>query len=46
VIFFTQTLACVVVGDRGYFVESSNDVIEVKKNCNKLSSVAALLLTP
>ena len=46
-IFFTQTSACVVVGDRGYFVESSNNAIEVKKeNCNKLSSVAALLLTP
>ena len=45
-IFFTQTSACVVVGDRGYLVESSNDAIEVKKNCNKLSSVAALLLTP
>ena len=41
--FFTQTSACVVVADRGYFVESSNDAIEVKKNCNKLSSVAALL---
>ena len=27
--------------DRGYFVESSNDAIEVKKNCNKLLSVAA-----
>ena len=23
--FFTETSACVVVGDRGYFVESSND---------------------
>ena len=48
-IFFSQTSACVVgvvVGDRGYFVESSSDAIEVKKNCNKLSSVAALLLTP
>ena len=44
-IFFTQTSAS-VVGDRGYFVESSNDAIEVKKNCNKLSSVPALLLTP
>ena len=44
---FTQTSACDVVGDRGYFVESSNDAIEVKKKgCNKLSSVAALLLTP
>ena len=43
-ILFTQTLAC-VVGDRCYFVESSNDAIKVKKNCNKLSSVAALLLT-
>ena len=33
-IFFTQTSACVVVGDCGYFVESSNDAIEreVKKN--------------
>jgi len=31
VIFFTQTSACVVVGDRGYFAESSNDAIEVKK---------------
>ena len=41
---FTQTSACVVVGDRGYFVDSSNDAIEVKKNCNKLSSVTALLL--
>ena len=30
-IFFTQTSACVVVGDLGYFVESSNDAIEVKK---------------
>ena len=33
-IIFTQTFACVVVacqGDRGYFVESSNDAIEVKK---------------
>ena len=30
-IFFTQTSACVVVGNRGYFVESSNDAIEVKK---------------
>ena len=29
--FFTQTSACVVVGDLGYFVESSNDAIEVKK---------------
>ena len=29
------------MGDRGYFVESSNDAIEVKKNCNKLLSVAA-----
>ena len=45
-IFFTQTLACVVVGDGGYFIESSNDAIEVKRNCNKVSSVAALLLTP
>jgi len=36
VIFFTQTLACVVVGDRGYFVESESI---------KLFSVAALLLT-
>ena len=26
-----RRLACVVVGDRGYFVESSNDAIEVKK---------------
>ena len=30
-IFFTQTSACVVVGDHGYFVESSNDAIEVEK---------------
>ena len=44
--YFTQTSACVVVGDRGYCVELSNDAIEVKKNCNKLLSVAALLLTP
>ena len=44
-ILFTQTLAC-VVGDHGYFVESSNDPIEVKKKCNKLSSVTALFLTP
>ena len=44
--FFTQTSACVVVGDRGYFVKSSNDAIEVKKSCNKLSSVAVVLLTP
>ena len=29
--FFTQMSACVVVGDHGYFVESSNDTIEVKK---------------
>ena len=29
--FFTQTSACVVMGDRGYFVESRNDAIEVKK---------------
>ena len=29
-IFFTQTSAC-VVGDRGHFVESSNDAIDVKK---------------
>ena len=27
-------------------VESSNVAIEVKKNCNKLSLVAALLLAP
>ena len=30
-IFFTQTSACVVVGDRGHFIESSNDAVEVKK---------------
>ena len=45
-IFFTQTSACVVVSDHGYFLESSNDAIKVKKNCNKLISVAVLLLTP
>ena len=37
--FFTQTSACVVVGDRGYFVKSSNDAIDVNKNCNKLFSI-------
>ena len=30
-ILFTQMSAC-VEGDRGFFVESSNDAIEVKKN--------------
>ena len=30
-IFLPQTSACVVMGDRGYFVESRNDAIEVKK---------------
>ena len=29
-IFFTQTSACVVVGDRGCFVESSNRELKIQ----------------
>ena len=43
-ILFTQTSACIVVDDRGYFVESSNDAIEVKKafigRCSSFDTIA------
>ena len=37
-IFFTQTSTCVVVGDRGYFVESSNDAIFCR--CSSFDTIA------
>ena len=37
-IFFTQTSASVVVGDRGYFVESSNDAIDGRLEVGKITN--------